>query len=188
VPADAEASEVVDSTLAEPIAAAAALGLAPHDSLDVGSEFEVPDFAQGWHACYALCCMVWYFADLCRPPPQLAAALEICLHMRRGPNTRYPRMLGWIQRNRSLLTAIDTPINMMKRLTHQVLREHNRGVRHLRFRRRRQSRHAQAGSRIARWRACDITTSEQNGPRHAESLMVILANLIRHAPSLALGR
>ena len=50
VPADAEASEVVDLTVAEPIAAAAALGLAPLDSLDVGSEFEVPDFAQWWHA------------------------------------------------------------------------------------------------------------------------------------------
>ena len=50
MPADAEASEVVDLTFAEPIAAAAALGLAPLDSLDVGSEFEVPDFAQWWHA------------------------------------------------------------------------------------------------------------------------------------------
>ena len=50
MPADAEASEVVDLTFAEPIAAAAALGLAQHDSLDVGSESEVPDFAQWWHA------------------------------------------------------------------------------------------------------------------------------------------
>ena len=159
VPADAEASEVVDSTLAEPIAAAAALGLAPHDPLDVGSESEVPDFAQGWHA--AMRFAVWYFADLCRSALQRAAAPEICLHMRvrRDPNTSYPLMPGWMQRNRSVLTAINTAINMMKRLLHQVLREHDRGVWHLRFRWLWQSRHAQAGSRIARWWACDITTS-----------------------------
>ena len=50
MPADAEASEVVDSTLAEPAPAATALGSALHDSLDVGSESEVPDCAQRWHA------------------------------------------------------------------------------------------------------------------------------------------
>jgi hypothetical protein len=128
VPAVAEASEVVDSTLAEPIAAAAALGLAPHDPLDVGSKSEVPDFAQGWHA--AMRFAVWYFADLCRSALQRAAAPEICLHMRvrRDPNTSYPLMPGWMQRNRSVLTAINTAINMMKRLLHQVLREHDRGV------------------------------------------------------------
>ena len=47
MPADAEASEVVELTFAEPIAAAAALGLAPLDSLDVGSESEVPDSHNG---------------------------------------------------------------------------------------------------------------------------------------------
>jgi hypothetical protein len=54
VPADAEASEVVDSTLAEPVPATAALGSAPHASDDVGSEFEVPDFAQWPVCCYTL--------------------------------------------------------------------------------------------------------------------------------------
>ena len=91
---DAEASEVVDLTFAEPIAAAAALGLAPLDSLDVGSESEVPDFAQWWHA--AMRFAAWYFADLCSSPPQRAPAPEICLHMRvrRDLNTSHPRMPG----------------------------------------------------------------------------------------------
>ena len=157
VPADAEASEVVDSTLAEPAPAAAALGSAPHDSRDVGSESEVPDFAQWWHA--AMRFAVRYFADLRRPQPQRAAAPEINLHVRvqRDPNTSYPRMPGWIQRNRSLLTAI----NMMKRLSHQVLCGYDRGVEHLRFRWLRQSRNARAaGSQPARRRACDRTTCQ----------------------------
>jgi hypothetical protein len=100
---------------------------------------------------------VRYFADLCRPQPQRAAAPEINLHVRvqRDPNTSYPRMPGWIQRNRSLLTAI----NMMKRLSHQVLCGYDRGVEHLRFRWLRQSRNARAaGSQPARRRACDRTT------------------------------
>ena len=153
VPADAEASGVVDSTLAEPAPAAAALGSAPHDSRDVGSESEVPDFAQWWHA--AMRFAIRFFADLCRPPPQRAAAPEIFLHMRvqRDPNTSYPRMPGWIQRNRSLLAAI----NMMKCLSHQVFRGYDRGLEHLRFRWLRQSRNAQAGSQPARRRACDRT-------------------------------
>ena len=50
MPIDALASEVVDSTLTEPAPAAAALGSAMHDSGDVGSESEVPDFAQWWRA------------------------------------------------------------------------------------------------------------------------------------------
>ena len=102
MPADTNASEVADSTPAEPLAAATALGSAPRDSRDVGSDFEVPDFAQ-WRLAatrFAAC----YFADLRRSPPQQAAAPEICLHMRRDPNTSYLRMRGWIQRNRSPLT------------------------------------------------------------------------------------
>ncbi len=71
MPAVAHAIEVVDSTLAEPFAAAATLGSAPHASDDVGSESEVPDFAQWRRA--ALRFAIWYFADLCRPPPQRAA-------------------------------------------------------------------------------------------------------------------
>jgi hypothetical protein len=65
VPADAHASEVVDSTLAEPFAAAAALGSAPHASDDVGSESEVPDFAQWRRA--ALRFVTWYFEDCAGP-------------------------------------------------------------------------------------------------------------------------
>ena len=48
MPADALAIKVVDSTLAEPVAAATALCLALHASGDVGSESEVPGFAQGF--------------------------------------------------------------------------------------------------------------------------------------------
>ena len=59
VPIDALASEFVDSTLAEPVAAAVALGSAPHASGDVGSESEVPDFAQWRRA--AMRFAIWYF-------------------------------------------------------------------------------------------------------------------------------
>jgi hypothetical protein len=72
VPADALASEVVDSTLAEPVAAAAALGSAPHASGDVGSESEVPDFAQWWHA--AMRFAIRHFADLCTVQAPAAAS------------------------------------------------------------------------------------------------------------------
>jgi hypothetical protein len=72
VPADAEASEVVDSTLAEPAPAAAALGSAPHYSRDVGSESEVPDFAQWWHA--AMRFAIRHFADLCTVQAPAAAS------------------------------------------------------------------------------------------------------------------
>jgi hypothetical protein len=43
----------------------------------------------------AACCLlltrfaIGYFADVCRSPLQRAAAREICLHMRRDPNTSY---------------------------------------------------------------------------------------------------
>ena len=107
---------------------------------------------------------IWYFADSCRAPPQRTAAREICLHMRRDPNTSYPRMRGRIQRNRSPLTAI----NMRKRLSHQVLRRHDRSVEHLRFRWLRQSRNPQAGSRH---RDGGGEAAEQNGPRHARRLL-----------------
>jgi hypothetical protein len=60
----------------------------------------------------------WYFADSHRSPPQPAAVREICLHMRRDPNTGYPRMPGWIRWESIALTTI----NMMKRRSHQVLR------------------------------------------------------------------
>jgi hypothetical protein len=65
VPADALAIKVVDSTLAEPVAAATALAatalcLALHASGDVGSESEVPGFAQGRFAAvhFAISCSV----------------------------------------------------------------------------------------------------------------------------------
>jgi hypothetical protein len=54
VPADAHASEVVDSTLAEPVAAAAALGSASHDSGCVQSDSEVPAFGVVTAFCCAL--------------------------------------------------------------------------------------------------------------------------------------
>ena len=121
MPADAEASEVVDSTLAEPAPAAAALGSAPHDSRDVRSESEVPDFAQWWHA--ALRFAISYFAGLCRSPPQGAAVPQIFRHMQSDLNASNPRMHGSIQRNRSLLTSN----NSMNRVSQQVfqLRGHD---------------------------------------------------------------
>jgi len=118
VPADAEASEAVDSTLAEPVPAAAALGSAPHDSLDVGSESEVPDYAAA-----AMRFAVLHIADLCRSPPQRAAVPQICLHMQCNLNPSRKKH-GSIQRNRSLLTAN----NSMHRVSQQVfkLRGHDR--------------------------------------------------------------
>ena len=59
------------------------------------------------------CCLlltrfaIGYFADVCRSPLRRAAAREICLHMRRDPNTSYSRMRGWILPNRLRLTAIN---------------------------------------------------------------------------------
>ncbi len=59
MPAEALATEVVDSTPAEPVAVVAALASAPHASGDVGSESEVPDFAQWRRA--AMRFAIWYF-------------------------------------------------------------------------------------------------------------------------------
>ena len=112
MPTDAEASEAIDLTLAEPVAAATALCLALHASGDVGSASEVPGFAQGRLAAvhFAISCSVaskhgswgceimglrnraitleilvatlaiWFFADLCRSPPQRAAQLIVPCH------------------------------------------------------------------------------------------------------------
>ena len=54
VPADVHASEVVDSTLAEPVAAAAALGSAARDSGCVQSDSEVPALCTVTAFCCAL--------------------------------------------------------------------------------------------------------------------------------------
>jgi hypothetical protein len=104
VPVDALASEVVDSTLAEPVAAAAALGSALHASGDVGSESEVSGFARGRRA--ALRFAIWCFADLCRSPPQRAA--QPFWTPSNGDEVRRnsPRMPGSMPRNRFLLIAI----------------------------------------------------------------------------------
>jgi hypothetical protein len=104
VPADAEASEVVDSTPAEPVAAAAALGLAPHASGDVGSESEVPDFGQ-WRLA-AMPFAIWCFADLCRSPLQRAAQPFWTSSKCNEAHSNSPRMPGSMPGNRSLLIAI----------------------------------------------------------------------------------
>ena len=108
VPVDAQASEAVDSTLAEPVPAAAALSSALHEARRAQSDSEVPedctvDCLLLRLARFAIC----YFAGLYRSLPKRAAAREICLHMRRDPNTSYPRMGRWILRNRLRLTAIN---------------------------------------------------------------------------------
>ncbi len=139
MPTDALASEVVDSTLAAPVAAAAALGLAPHASGDVGSESEVPSFAQRRRAAmrFAIHC----FADLCRSPPQRAAQPFWTSPKGGGALRRRnsPRMPGWMQRNRSLMIAI----GMLSRPAPQVLSHIDRVVA-LRFRLVRWSREAEA--------------------------------------------
>ena len=106
MPADALASEVVDSTLAEPVAAAVALGSALHASGDVGSESEVPDFAQWRRA--AMRFAIWCFADLCRSPPQRAVQPFWTSSKLEGDTAHRtsPRMPGWTQRKLSLLIAI----------------------------------------------------------------------------------
>ena len=117
VPAEAEASMVVDSTLVERAAAAAALGSAVHDVRRVQSESEVPEVCTVTACCLLLTRFaIWHFAGLCRSPPQRAAAREICLHMRHDLNASNPRMRGWIQR--CLLTAT----NSMNRVPQQVFK------------------------------------------------------------------
>ncbi len=127
MPADAEPSELVDSTLAEPAPAAAALGSAMHDSGDVGSESEVPDFAQWRRATMRFA--ISYFADLCRSSPQRAAQPFWTSFKGDEAHRSSPRMHGSMQRNRSLLIAI----GMLSRPAPQELR-HNDRVVALRFR------------------------------------------------------
>ncbi len=124
VPSDAHApSEVVDSTLVERAAAAAALGSAVHDVRRVQSESEVPEVCTVTACCLLLTRIAaWCFAGLCRSLLQRAAARETCLHMRHDLNASNPRMRGWIQR--CLLTAISS----MNRVPQQIfkLRGHDR--------------------------------------------------------------
>ncbi len=98
VPADAEASEAIDLTLAGPVPVTAVLG-SVHDLHRVQSESEVPE------VCTVTCVLprlarfaVWHFAGLCRSLPQRAAVPQICLHMERHLNASNPRMRGWILR------------------------------------------------------------------------------------------
>ena len=126
VPIDALASEVVDSTLAEPVAAAVALGSAPHASGDVGSESEVPNFAQ-WHA--AMHFAIWYLADLCRSPPQRAVQPFWTSSKDDEAHRFSAQMPGSMQRNRSLLIAV----GMLSRPAPQVSSHIDRVVA-LRFR------------------------------------------------------
>jgi hypothetical protein len=94
---DALASEVVDSTLAEPVPTAAALGSAPNDSLDFGSESEVPDLAQWRRA--AMSFATWYFSDLCRSPLQRAAQPFWTSSKGDEAHRNSPRMPGSTQQN-----------------------------------------------------------------------------------------
>ncbi len=105
MPADAIASEVVDSTLAEPVAAAAVLDSAPHDALDVGSKSEVPDFAQ-WRRAPMRFATCGTFADLCRSPPQRASQPVWTSPKGDEAHRNSPRMPGSLPPNRSLLIAI----------------------------------------------------------------------------------
>jgi hypothetical protein len=89
---DALGSKVVDSKLPEPFAAAAALGFAPHDSLDVGSESQVPDFAQ-WR-CAAMRFAIWHFANLYRSLPQRAVQPFWTSSKGDEPDRNSPRMPG----------------------------------------------------------------------------------------------
>ena len=102
VPADAEASELVDSSLAEPAPAVMALGSAPHFSRDVGSGSEVPGFAH-WRRAATPCalCHTHYFVRTCLvqvpaaasssprdlPPPPHATRSEDQLPSHAWPDT-----------------------------------------------------------------------------------------------------
>jgi hypothetical protein len=127
VPIDALASEVVDSTLAAPVAASSSMSSAPHASGDVGSDSEVPDFAQRRRA--AMHFAIWYLAGLCRSPPQRAVKPFWPSSKSDEAHTFYARMPGSMHRNRSLLI----PLGMLSRLAPQVLSHIDRVVA-LRFR------------------------------------------------------
>ena len=90
------ASKVVASTLTEPVPATAALGSAPHALDDVGCESEVPDFAQWRRA--AMRFATWYFADLCRSPPQRAVQPFWTSSKGDKAHRNSPRMPGSMQR------------------------------------------------------------------------------------------
>ena len=88
MPADAPASDVVDSTLAAPVATAAALGSAPHASGDVGSESEVPEFAQWRRA--AMRFATWYFCGLVQVPAAASSAAVLDVLQRRQSPQKVP--------------------------------------------------------------------------------------------------
>ena len=81
MPTDALASEVVDSTLAEPVAAAAALGSASRASGDVGSESEVPDLGQWRRAAMRFANMV--LCALVQVPAAASSAAVLDILQRR---------------------------------------------------------------------------------------------------------
>ena len=126
VPADALASEVVDSTLAAPVAASSSMSSAPHASGDVGSKSEVPDFAQRRHAAmrFQRRFAIWYLAGLCRSPPQRAVKPFWPSSKSDEAHKFYARMPGSMHRNRSLLI----PVGMLSRLAPQVLSHIDRVV------------------------------------------------------------
>ena len=100
MPADAHAIEVVNSTLAEPFAAAAALGSAPHASGDVGSESEVPDFAQWRRA--ALRFVTWYLADCAvQVPAEASSAAVLNVVQRRQSPQKLPSN-AWLDATESI--------------------------------------------------------------------------------------
>ena len=72
---------------------------------------------------------MWYFADLCRSPPQRAAQPFWTSSKGDEAHRKSPPMSGWTQRNRSLFIAI----SMLNRPAPQVSR-HNDRVVALRFR------------------------------------------------------
>ena len=88
MPADAPASDVVDSTLAAPVAAAAALGSALHASGDFGSESEVLGFAQWRRA--AMRFPTWYFCGLVQVPTAASSAAVLDIHHRRQSPQKIP--------------------------------------------------------------------------------------------------
>jgi hypothetical protein len=131
VPIDALASEVVDSTLAAPVAASSSMGSAPHASGDVGSKSEVPDFAQRRHAAmrFQRRFALWYLAALCRSPPQRAVQPFWTSSKSDEAHRFSAQMPGSMQRNRALLTAV----GMLSRPAPQVSSHIDRVVA-LRFR------------------------------------------------------
>ena len=123
MPADALASEVVDSTLAAPVAASSSMSSAPHASGDVGSDSEVPDFAQRRRA--AMHFAIWcFFCGLVQVPAAASNATVLDILQRRRSAQQLPSN-AWLDATESILVDRN---RLLSRPAPQVLRHNDRVV------------------------------------------------------------